>query len=653
MSSLPFLFALIGAACAGSESHTLNTGDLSLADGASYIPGHGAPTGVSIRTGNPGQKTKATFKLVLTPNSTLTGVAFSYRYVSGYGPAGQGATLSLSLLPGGGAQVAPKALYTSPQLTDYSYSKNSSNYSAPVVVTLGGLSLPASAAGDSRLELEFANNDRNLQVLVPITVNVSCSGADACLAPPPAPAPTPAPLPPLPPTPMPPATGTPWDVVGPTNIGDSITADGGEAGTLQPVVAAGGNPDVIYTGGNNNAASSGVLKSVDGSRHWTKVNTGLSDTRLHGLHILDDAGEHVVAGTPSGVFETLNGGANWTHVTQTQGWGVANSFRNGTIGGVKTLFVGTNAGLGNVPIGAAGTPLAAATWSLIPSPSGSAAWRTNRVSISDYRAGVELQNSVVGGCLWVGGHGVLHLATVVNATAATWNVQADQPCQSLAMDPNDANHLLVNNASNGAHIYESTDAGKSFHGCLNYRGAVMVAIDRTGWFYVGSEGGIYRNAGGCVDGKWEAMFDRRIARRNGAVRDKVPHDFQGINIDFGGHPGGVAFGSDQGMFMKNVSDTNMTTNLRFISGNGDMNNNIIMHPAVAMGEEPNTRYITTALWDWGPVASWDNGTHWPSWQTPDDGNNLGFFGEGGGCFGVGESTNALCIHHHNVAYSSR
>ena len=77
----------------------------------------------------------------------------------------------------------------------------------------------------------------------------------------------------------------------------------------------------------------------------------------------------------------------------------------------------------------------------------------------------------------------------------------------MAMDPNDANHMLVNNASNGAHIYESTDAGKSYHGCLNYRGAVMVAIDRTGWYYVGSEAGIYRNNGGCISGKWEAYFE--------------------------------------------------------------------------------------------------------------------------------------------------
>ena len=52
-------------------------------------------------------------------------------------------------------------------------------------------------------------------------------------------------------------------------------------------------------------------------------------------------------------------------------------------------------------------------------------------------------------------------------------------------------------------------------------------------YYVGSEAGIYRNAGGCRAGKWEAMFDRRIARRTGAVRDRVAHDFQAISGNLG------------------------------------------------------------------------------------------------------------------------
>ena len=146
--------------------------------------------------------------------------------------------------------------------------------------------------------------------------------------------------------------------------------------------------------------------------------------------------------------------------------------------------------------------------------------------MADFRQGKALANSVVAGCIWVGGHGVVHYATIVNETTADWTVQLDQPCQSIALDPNDADHVIVNNASNGAHVYESMDGGKSYHTCLNYRGAVMVAIDRRGWFYGASEGGAFVNRGGCVNGKWEQYFVRRIARRTGGVRDRGAHDYQ-------------------------------------------------------------------------------------------------------------------------------
>ena len=309
------------------------------------------------------------------------------------------------------------------------------------------------------------------------------------------------------------------------------------------------------------------------------------------------------------------------------------------------IFVGANAGLGNVPV-LKDKPMVNETWSLIQPPQGHSAFRTNLVSLADFDgSGKPLNNSVVVGCLWVKGRGFVHIATVVNETSATWDVQLDQPCQSMAIDPNNADHLIVNNASNGAHVYESNDGGKTYHSCLDRRGAVMVAIDRKGWFYTGSEAGAFRNMNGCGNGsKWEVLFVKRVSRRNNVTRIRSAHDYQRINIDFAG---GVAFGSDQGMFIMNG------TELQLFSANGDVNNNIIMHPAIAQGETPGETCIVTALWDWSPVASWDSGKHWPSWQTPDDGAGMNYFGEGGGCFGVGKSKNVLCMHHHNVAYSSR
>jgi hypothetical protein len=84
-----------------------------------------------------------------------------------------------------------------------------------------------------------------------------------------------------PPPGPPPATHRPWTSIGPWNIGDDVYGHG-EAGTIAPAVSPAANPNVMYMGGNNNAASSGVLKSVDRGQHWLKVNVGLLDTRLHG-----------------------------------------------------------------------------------------------------------------------------------------------------------------------------------------------------------------------------------------------------------------------------------------------------------------------------------------------------------------------------------
>ena len=51
------------------------------------------------------------------------------------------------------------------------------------------------------------------------------------------------------------------------------------------------------------------------------------------------------------------------------------------------------------------------------------------------------------------------------------------------------------------------------------------------------------------------------------------------------------------------------TGLELYSANGDLNNNVIMHPAIAQGTDEGETCIVTALWDWSPVASWDSGRY--------------------------------------------
>ena len=126
----------------------------------------------SLRSGEPHQRSVATFSVPLSAGAVITGVSFEYRYTTGFGPSGAGSNFTL--------QVAGAAVYSSPQLTDYSYSKSHPNYSAPVPATVNNLGLHVAA--DTRVSFAFDNNDRNVQLLLPLRVNLTCTGAVTCAA---------------------------------------------------------------------------------------------------------------------------------------------------------------------------------------------------------------------------------------------------------------------------------------------------------------------------------------------------------------------------------------------------------------------------------------------------------------------------------------
>ena len=165
---------------------------------------------------------------------------------------------------------------------------------------------------------------------------------------------------PAPPPPWPPAGESGWwTKVGPWGIGDDIRAQG-EAGTLADAVSPPANPSVIYAGGQNNGASSGVLKSVDGGAHWSVASAGMFNTKVQALGIVDAAGDHVYCAVPGAIYETTDGARSWRMINGSQSLGTCHSFKNGTIGGVPHMFASCDIGVANVPIGGTGE------WSVIP-----------------------------------------------------------------------------------------------------------------------------------------------------------------------------------------------------------------------------------------------------------------------------------------------
>ena len=146
--------------------------------------------------------------------------------------------------------------------------------------------------------------------------------------------------PPPPPPPYPPRGSTgDWELVGPTNIGDDVHS-AGEAGTLADAVSPATNPRLIYAGGQNNGASSGVFKSTDMGRTWRVASRGLFVTKVQALHIVDSKGDHVLVGVPGAVYESFDAAESWHLVNGSQRFGTCNTFERGTIGGVEHVLSG-------------------------------------------------------------------------------------------------------------------------------------------------------------------------------------------------------------------------------------------------------------------------------------------------------------------------
>ena len=429
--------------------------------------------------------------------------------------------------------------------------------------------------------------------------------------------------------------GSKWTRVGPRNIFDDEHMHG-QAGTLATAASPASNPNLIYSGGKNNGASSGVLKSTDLGLHWTQNSNGLFDTRVQGLfiHPDDNTGNHVLASTPSGLYETTNGAASWSLVPSWT-YGNAQSFRACVIAGVDHICVVTGAGIANIPVH---TPddAHATQWTVIKYPAGRSdyVWNTPLSITQNY---AKTKTTVVTGCdaggktIWIG--------TITSPTVATWTSVA-APCFSVAVDPNDAMHFLYTNASAVATIraWETTDGFKTSHPTTQLSGAFYVAIDTHGWLYtIGESGAFVSSDKGAT---WKAYITEMESPEDGPQRDlnllvltrtylltywvpriltyfltyihsRIPEDYQRIVLDFAGD--GVAFPSDQGLYIKPKYPSK---DLKLVAATGDMSNNIALRVAVSKGEvgsgKPNERSLVTTVWDWNVIASWDSGDRWPA-----------------------------------------
>lgn len=441
--------------------------------------------------------------------------------------------------------------------------------------------------------------------------------------------------------------GSPWDRVGPYNIFDG-KGGVGEGGTVASAASPAANHDLIYAGGQNNGASSGVLKTIDGTSaapHWTRQSKGLWDTRVLGLwiHPDDPKGGHVLCGTHTGVYESHDFAESWTFRTDTAGWGHVASFREGTINGVQYVIANTGNGIGTLP-------LAGGKWAKIAAPGPIP--DTNYISLVTSHKLFRERTTEALVCIGNEGGGKMYYVAFETASTATWSApitptSASAPidCMTAAVDPNDRNHFLYVQAGLYNTVWESFDGGKTVRPNPDHNTAVnFVMIDTQGWQYTAAQSGAYVSQD---KGKsWSAYHVIIHSRTDDRTIDRVPHDYQNIIPEFRGN--GVAFPSDQGLHIVDRKS------LELVSAVGDMHNTIVTGVIISPSSTvEGSRNIVCNIWDWDLMFSRDDGATWSGWNiTENSGAPQSRCGEGGSGVSLGKSGHALVYHHNSYWYSS-
>ena len=161
----------------------------------------------------------------------------------------------------------------------------------------------------------------------------------------------------------------------------------------------------------NLSFNSGIIKTTDGGVHWERKSKGMWDTRVNGVwvHPDDKTGNHVFAGTHSGVYESTDGAENWELAVETAGWGTVMSFLPGMIGGKPYIIANNQNGILT-------KPSEGGKWQKIIAPGGIAGNAHISLVLNQEKTETEVLTCIGG---WGGGQ--LYYAHLDSPTNATWD----------------------------------------------------------------------------------------------------------------------------------------------------------------------------------------------------------------------------------------
>jgi photosystem II stability/assembly factor-like uncharacterized protein len=210
----------------------------------------------------------------------------------------------------------------------------------------------------------------------------------------------------------------------------------------------------------------GVIRSVDGGRHWIEANTGLSIPYIRWLAFHPDIVGLVVAGTePASIFLSLDAGATWherpevARLREAHGWSLPYSPRSGCVRGFachqQRMYAAVEQG------GLLRSDDCGETWRFVDgtcrgpdeTPDGKSL-HPDVHSVLVHAASPDHVFATTGGGLYGSEDG-----------GATWELLYSCYCRAAWVDPMDPKHIVLGPAdgvSRNGRIEESRDGGHSW-----------------------------------------------------------------------------------------------------------------------------------------------------------------------------------------------